>query len=269
MLFGAVLPTLLLGSFAFAAAKGAAPAPIFAGGIPLTPLLVVAGFLLLAKAMLLLNPAGGSKVSSAATGLIMAVGGIIMLVNGFLLMVGNAADASSLGPATNYVNIFAAGFGFFFLMLGICQAMGLSPNVLGPIAMVLGWMSLALGYGFYSAGMTYLFVIFLVLFVAMFLAALVLTGKAGKAGPRLLGWWLLLTAVMLLIPAFIWGVNGGLTNSIWTVTGTGQIGMIFIIIGFLISLVLMFAWYGKEGVDTSKESNLAKFTANQHKLGAS
>lgn len=268
MLSGAALLPLVLGNFAFAA-KGAAPAPApgFAGGIPLMPMLVVFGFLVLAKAFLLLG--GGNKVSSAATGIIMALGGIIALVNAFVLMLGNGADASSLGPVTNYIEIFAIGYGAFFLFLGIFQAMGLSPNVLSPIAMVLGWMSLALGYGFYSAGLTYLLLIFLVLFVAMFIASLVLVGKAP---PKLLGWWLLLTSIMLLIPAFIWagtwGAPSALANSIWTVSGVGQLGMILVIIGFLISVFLMFGWFGKEGVDVSKEGNLAKHTANQHKLGA-
>ncbi len=51
----------------------------------------------------------------------------------------------------------------------------------------------------------------------------------------------------------------------WGTTGSGMIGMVLVIVGWLISIYAIFAQLGRDNFDASNETSLAKFVASQRK----
>ena len=204
-LVSAVALAVTTGSLALAASPAATPP--FVGGLPLAPWVLVFGFLVLAEAMWLMNPA---KVSGVATGTVATLGGVIVMVNGYLIM-NNPATMGALAGATGFVTAFTIVYGFFFTALGIIQIQGEAPTVLGPVAMFIAFFSLAVALVFLSAGATYHALILGVVFVAFALTSLALGGKVPLKN---VGYWLSLTSVMLIIPGFLWALAPSLWGSL-------------------------------------------------------
>ena len=215
MLGGSGALVLLATAIALAAAP-ATPAPLPPGfaalpgvagpiGKAVVPLMYAGAFFILANAMLHLNP-DRSKVSVVSVGTVGLVTGIIFLANVYEMMSG----PDNLGPLTNFVAALGTMYGFFFTTVGINQMLGVKQNVLGPIAILIGWMTLAIGvFWLMLPGhpWVYHFSITLVWFIAMNLAGLY---QVGKMPEKVLGYWLLLTAVYTFaIPAFLWTLPGG------------------------------------------------------------
>ncbi len=197
--------TLVLTTGSLALATSAATDPVaatspFVGGQPLAPWVLIFGFLLMAEAMWLMDPA---KVSKKATGTIVTLGGIIVLVNGFLIL-NNPSTLGTLAAASSFITTFTIVYGFFFTALGIIQIHPrLNSNVLGPLAMFISFFSLATSYVFYSAGATYHAIILAMVFIAFLLASLAI---AGKVTFKTLGWWMSITSGMLIIAGFLWSL---------------------------------------------------------------
>ena len=205
-LVSAAALALTTGGLALAATPAAATPP-FVGGQPLAPWVLVFGFLVLAEAMWLMNPA---KVSGVATGTVATLGGVIVMVNGYLIM-NNPATLGGLAAASSFITAFTIVYGFFFTALGIIQIQGEAPTVLGPVAMFIAFFSLAVALVFLSAGATYHALILLVVFVAFALASLALGGKVPL---KTVGYWMSLTSVMLIIPGFLWALAPALQGAL-------------------------------------------------------
>ncbi len=207
VLSGSILLTLLLGGLVFAAkAPPQLTAAIGAVGAAkaVVPLMLTGAFFIMANAMLHLNPER-TKVSVASVGTVGIVAGLIFLANLFVMMLTNftgVASPSNLGPLTNFVGGLATMYGFFFLVVGLNQLLGLKHNVLGPIAILIAFLTLGYAWMFFAAGWYYHMTIALVWFVAMLFAGLF---QVGKLSEKTLGYWLLFTAVWTFaIPGFIW-----------------------------------------------------------------
>ncbi len=195
-------PLLTIGSRAWAASPTPNPATAspFMSGQPLAPWVLVFGFTLLVQARWLMDP---GRMSKKATGTVAAVGGTVVLVNGYLIM-NNPSILGGLAPASNFITAFTVVYGFFFTALGFIQMQTLlNSNVLGPLATLIAFFTLAAALVFFSAGALYHALILAMVFIAFGLAGLVM---AGKVTFNALGWWMSITSLMLVITGFLWSL---------------------------------------------------------------
>lgn len=177
-------------------------------GKAIVPLMFAGAFVLTAFGALHLNP-DRTRVSAIAAGIVAFIGGVFFIINVVMFQA-----LSLLGPISNYVAGLATMYGLFFIMVGLMNIFGVKANVMAPIAILVGWITLAYGifwiYGFdyYGLGAWYYhFSIAFVWFITMNMAGFFL---AGKLPEKYLGIMCLIAALYTFaIPGFLWALGPG------------------------------------------------------------
>ncbi|MFP3255650.1 MAG: hypothetical protein RXP30_04390 [Thermoplasmata archaeon] len=177
-------------------------------GKAIVPLMFAGAFVLTAFGALHLNPER-NRVSAIAAGLVAFIGGVFFIINVVMFQA-----LSMLGPISNYVAGLATMYGLFFIMVGLMNIFGVKANIMAPIAILIGWITLAYalfwiwGFPDYGLGSWYYHAsIAIVWFITMNMAGFFL---AGKLPEKYLGVMCLIAAVYTFaIPGFLWALGPG------------------------------------------------------------
>jgi hypothetical protein len=134
---GSVILTLLTAASVFAA--NAAPQPTV--GKWIDPIIYLGAFALLANGLMHLDPER-KKADQRAVGVITAAVGLMWWP--FLIAM---MSAQGLGKLTNFITGLAGMYSFFFIAAGFLEIFKLPFKSLGPVSILIGWLTL--GYGIF------------------------------------------------------------------------------------------------------------------------
>ncbi|HEQ78588.1 MAG TPA: hypothetical protein ENI78_03075, partial [Euryarchaeota archaeon] len=110
-------------------------------GNAIVPFLFAGAFVLMALGAYHMNPSR-NKISGVATGIVATVGGIFMIMN-VIMFQSSSSPMGTMGPISNYMAGLGILYGLFFTMIGLILIVGAKLNVMAPIAIVVGWITLA------------------------------------------------------------------------------------------------------------------------------
>jgi len=189
---------------------------VYAAGAPPTvgkfiaPIMYLGAFALLANGLMHLDPER-KKADMRVVGVITATAGVMWWP--FLIAM---SVVQGLGALTNFITGLAGMYAFFFIALGILEIFDF-PNKksLGPIAILIGWLTLAYGIFFIfttnpagTGTWVYHFSIMFVWFVAMNAAGFMLQGRFPE---KTTGWIVTFAALYTFaIPALFWSMPPGM-----------------------------------------------------------
>ncbi|GBE55164.1 MAG TPA: hypothetical protein ENH28_05985 [Euryarchaeota archaeon] len=163
-------------------------------GKAITPFLFAGAFVLMALGAYHMNPSR-SKISGVATGIVALVGGIFMIIN-VVMFQSSSNLMGTMGPISNYMAGLGVLYGLFFTMIGLILIIGAKLHVMAPIAIVVGWITLAYAV-FFNMAMNMIFPggnwIYLASVAYMWFIAMNIAGfsMAGKVPERFNGGFLM------------------------------------------------------------------------------
>lgn len=182
-------------------------------GKPIVPLMFAGAFVLMALGAYHMNPSR-KKISGVAAGIVALVGGIFFIIN--LVMFQSASSAyGTLGTLSNYIAGVAVLYGLFFIMMGLILIVGAKPHIMAPIAIMVGFITLAygvffdFGLGFYAGPAHWIYhsSIMYMWGIAMTIAGFSMAGKIPERfNGAFLFWCSLYT---FAIPGFMWALGAG------------------------------------------------------------
>ncbi len=201
---------LVIGAFAFMGSSN-----VYAAGAPPTvgkfiaPIMYLGAFALLANGLMHLDPER-KKANIKTVGVITATVGVMWWP--FLIAM---SVVQGLGALTNFITGLAGMYAFFFVVLGILEISDLPKKSLGPVAIFIGWLTLAYGIFFIltpnpagTGTWVYHSSIMFVWFLAMNAAGFMMQGRFRE---RTAGWIVTFAAVYTFaIPAVFWSMPPGM-----------------------------------------------------------
>ncbi len=155
-------------------------------GNAIVPFLFAGAFVLMALGAYHMNPSR-NKISGVATGIVATVGGIFMIMN-VIMFQSSSSPMGTMGPISNYMAGLGILYGLFFTMIGLILIVGAKLNVMAPIAIVVGWITLAyavffnmaLGHIIPGGNWIYLASVAYMWFIAMNIAGFSMAGKVSE-----------------------------------------------------------------------------------------